>query len=116
MIRHYTFNYNLFDAEVCFKVDTEKFKPESAKDLLEFFTWNYDKNGDPITELLKKYALKAIIVATCEDFNEYGLKNWFANQEGLIAIDGSQGVELNHISQYVFDADYLEMEVIESES
>lgn len=70
MIRHYTFNYNTYDAEACFKVDTEKFKAEDAKLLLEFFTWDYDKEADPIDELMKKYAIKAIWIATAEEKKE----------------------------------------------
>lgn len=112
MIRHYTFNYNTYDAKACFKVDTEKFKAEDAKLLLEFFTWEYDNEADPIDELMKKYAINAIFIATAENCNEEGVKSWFAKQEGFIAIDGSQGVELNLVSAYEFDEDALDMEVV----
>jgi len=112
MIRHYTFNYNNYKAEACFKVDTEIFKAEDAKLLLEFFTWDYDKDADPIDELMKKYAIKAIYIAAAKNYNENGVKSWFVEQEGFIAIDGSQGVELNMISVYEFDEDYLDMEVV----
>jgi len=111
MIRHYTFNYNMYDAEACFKVDTEKFKAEDAKLLLEFFTWDYDHEADPIDELMKKYAIKAIWVATSENYNEEGVKSWFDEQEGFIAIDGSQGVELTVVSAYEFDEDYLSITI-----
>lgn len=113
MIRHYTFNYNFYEAEACFKVDTERFKEESAKLLLEFFSWKYDKEADPIDELMKKYAIKAIWIATSENYNEEGVKDWFAEQEGFIAIDGSQGVELNLVNAYEFDEDSLDMTVVE---
>lgn len=112
MIRHYTFKYNTYEAEACFKVDTEKFKAEDAKLLLEFFTWDYDKEADPIDELMKKYAMKAIFIATAEDFNERGVKSWFAEQEGYIAIDGSKGVELNFVSAYEFDERALDMVIV----
>jgi hypothetical protein len=112
MIRHYTFNYNFYEAEACFKVDTEKFKPEDAQLLLEFFSWKYDKEADPIDELMKKYAIKAIWIATAENLNEFGVKDWFEEQEGFIAIDGSQGVELNLIEAYEFDEDSLSMDVV----
>ena len=110
-MRHYTFNYNIYDAEACFKVDTEIFKPEDAKELLEFFTWDYDENADPIDELMKKYAMTAIKIATAENYNLLGVQSWFKDQEGFIAVDGSQGVELNLISAYEFDEDALEMTV-----
>jgi len=112
MIRHYTFNYNTHEAEACFKVDTEKFKEDDAKLLLEFFTWDYDHKADPIDELMKKYAMTAIKVATAENYNLYGVKNWFAEAEGFISIDGSYGVEINLIEKYEFDDEYLEMTVV----
>lgn len=112
MIRHYTFNYNIYDAEACFKVDTEKFKAEDAKLLLKFFRWDYNKEADPIDELMKKYAITAIWIATAENYNKEGVKLWFAEQEGFIAIDGSQGVELTLFSAYEFDEDALDMEVV----
>ncbi len=112
MIRNYTFTYNLFDAEVCFKVDTEKFKPEDAKLLLDFFSWRYDKDNDPIDELMKKYAIKVIWVGCAENYNEEGVKSWFSQQEGLLPIDGSHGVELNYLSNYEFEEDSLDMEMI----
>ena len=111
MIRHYKFNYNHYEAEASFKVDTEKFKAEYAQMLLDFFTWDYDVDADPIDELMKKYAMKAIMVATAESTNEVGVKHWFAAQEGFIALDGSEGVELTSISSYEFDEDALSMEV-----
>ena len=114
MIRHYTFNYNIYEAEAGFKVDTDKFKADDAKLLLEFFTWDYDEEADPIDELMKKYAIKAIWVATFENYNENGVKKWFAESEGLIALDGSQGVELNLVSAFEFDEELLDMEVVKS--
>lgn len=61
MIRHYNFNYDIYEAEVDFKVDTDIFKEESAKELLEFFTWDYDTEANPIDELMKKYAIKETV-------------------------------------------------------
>ncbi len=112
MIRHYTFNYNFYEAEACFKVDTEKFKSEDAKLLLEFFSWDYDEEADPIDELMKKYAIQAIRVATFKNYKKEGVKSWFAEQEGFIAIDGSKGVELNLVSAYEFNEDDLDMKVV----
>lgn len=111
MIKHYTFNYNIYDAEACFKVDTEKLKTEDAKILLDFFTWDYDEEADPIDELMKKYALKAIWVATANNYNLVGVQSWFKSEEGFIAVDGSQGIELNSISAYEFDEDSLDMDI-----
>jgi hypothetical protein len=111
MKREYKFIYNTYDANASFIVDTEIFKEEDAKELLEFFSWNYDKNANPIDELMKKYAIKAIWVATTENYNLYGVQSWFEEQEGFINVDGSQGVELTSVTEYEFDEDGLEVVV-----
>jgi hypothetical protein len=56
MIKHYTFDYNIYDAQATFKVDTEKFTPEMAQSTLDFFTWDndYDEEEDPVDEVMKK--------------------------------------------------------------
>jgi len=60
---------------------------------------------------MKKYAIKAIWVATAENYNLFGVQSWFEEQEGFIAVDGTQGVELNVVSAYEFNEDALDMEV-----
>lgn len=112
MIKEYTFNYDMFEATAFFIVDTEKFKSEDAKILLEFFTWNYDENADPIDELMKKYAIQAIKIATAENYNDYGVKCWFEENEGFPKIDGSIGIELISVEQYEFDEDKLSVEIL----
>ena len=107
-IKTYEFDYNIGEAFAEFKVDTEKFTKETAKLLLDFFGWNYEEDTI-IDDLLKKYAMKAISVATSNSYNEFGVKRWFEEQEGFLALDGSQGIELIHISEYEFDADLLEV-------
>lgn len=99
----YEFNYNSYEATAEFVVDTDIFKPEDAKELLEFFSWDYDEENDPIEELMKKYAMMAIKVATAENYNEYGVQSWFEENEGFIPIDGSKGIILTHIDSYRFD-------------
>ena len=78
--------------------------------MLEFFTWNYDEDGNPIEELMKKYAIKAIEVATAENFKTYGVTSWFDETEGFLALDGSQGIELTNVCMYEFDEDSLILE------
>ena len=56
MTKKYSFNYNSFDASAEFVVDLEKFTPELARSTLDFFTWRYDEDADPIDEVMKKYA------------------------------------------------------------
>lgn len=112
MIRKYHFEYGFDEADVYIDVDLDRFTKESAQTLLDFFSWDYDKRKDPIDELMKKYAMKAIHIAAAENFNEVGIKNWFAEQEGFIAIDGSQGVTLQRIIPYEFDEETLTMNIL----
>jgi hypothetical protein len=112
MIKNYTFNYNIYEAEACFKVDTEKFDVEMANATLEFFTWDYDKDADPIDEVMKKYALEAIRIATFNNYNLNGVIDEFMNNEGYASVDGSMGISLNVVSGYEFDEDALSMEVV----
>ena len=111
-IRNYTFNYNVYEAEACFKVDTEKFTEVMAKETLNFFTWDYDKDADPIDEVMKKYALEAIRIATFNGYNLFGVKDEFMNNEGFCKVDGSMGIELNVVQGYEFDVEALSMEVV----
>ena len=111
MIHKYKFNYDFYEAEAYIKVDTEKFKEDDAKLLLEFFSWDYNKEANPIDELMKKYALTAIKIATANNFNLFGIKNWFEEQEGFISVDGSQGVEITMVYPYEFDDEKMDMNV-----
>jgi hypothetical protein len=114
MIKHYTFDYNIWDAQATFKVDTEKFTPEMAQSTLDFFTWDndYDEEEDPVDEVMKKYALEVIKVATFNQTNVFGVISEFKNKEGFCKLDGSMGIELMTVTRYVFDDDSLSMEVV----
>lgn len=101
----YEYTYGIMEASASFLVDTDVFKPESAKVLLEFFSWDYDKEADPIEEILKKYAIRAIMVSSYENYSIEGVKYWFREQEGYLPIDGSQGVLLTNLMDYEFDED-----------
>ncbi|MBL7971733.1 MAG: hypothetical protein JNL03_09445, partial [Prolixibacteraceae bacterium] len=48
MKKRYKFDYDVFEAWVNFDVDTSIFTKEMALATLEFFTWDYDKEADPI--------------------------------------------------------------------
>lgn len=113
-MKNYRFSYNGGDAAVVFRVDESVFTEEMAKAALEFFTWPYDAEGDLRAELLKKYALRAIEVAITE--GAYGVRSWFAEAEGFLALDDSTGIDLPRtgieligIIPYYFDEDDLEM-------
>lgn len=112
MIKHYTFDYNMGEAEASFKVDTEVFTNETAKATLEFFSWNYDKDADPIDEVLKKYAIEAIREATFNTYVTKGVIQAFEKKEGFSRIDGSNGIELMTVWGYEFDERYLDVFII----
>lgn len=107
-IKTFKFNYNFYEAEAVFKVDTDVFTEEHAKATLEFFTWDYNKDNDPITEVLKKYAMEAIKVATTYSFNVNGVISDFKNKEGFANVDGSLGLTLISVNGYEFDDDKLD--------
>lgn len=110
-IKTFKFNYDYHEAEAVFKVDTDVFTNEHAKETLEFFIWDYDENNDPITEVLKKYAMEAIIVATKYSFNVRGVISDFKDKEGFANVDGSLGLTLVSVDGYEFDDDKLDYTV-----
>jgi hypothetical protein len=114
MIKQYKFEYNGYDAQVCFKVDTEKFTEEHANATLGFFLWDYDEDANPIDEVMKKYAMKAIKIATFEGYNIFGVKKEFNDLEGFCKVDGSSGIELISVSEYEFDDSFLECEITDN--
>jgi hypothetical protein len=113
MIKHYTFDYDLNEAQACFKVDTNKFTKEIAQENIDFFLWDYDKEADPIDEVMKKYAMEVIKVASTYNYNLYGIKREFEQNEGFVRLDGSLGIELNFVSAYEFDDEKLEVTIVE---
>jgi hypothetical protein len=113
MKKEYTFDYNSMEAEAIFEVDTEVFTDEHARATLEFFTWDYDEEADPIDEVMKKYAVEAIKFATAENYNEQGVISEFDSYEGFCKIDGSAGIELISVTAYRFDPDVLYMHVVD---
>lgn len=104
----YSFNYDFNSAELAFEVDLEKFTELHAKETLEFFSWNYDKDGDPIDEVLKKYALEVLRIGG--DLNHSQII-FYWNQEGFGPINGKIGIKLVDYRGIEFDSDNLEMEV-----
>ncbi|MGY3054349.1 hypothetical protein ACVWYG_002556 [Pedobacter sp. UYEF25] len=103
MIKNYDFDYNCGEGRACFIVDTEKFNTELTREYLDFFTWDYDEDEDPIDALMKKYAMQAIRISTLENYNEFGVISWFADAEGFPLIDGSIGIKLTQVEGYEFD-------------
>ena len=113
-IKTFEFNYDFYSAAATLKVDTEKFTPEKAKDTLTFFVWDYDKNADPVEEVMKKYAMSAIRLATMNSINTSGVISEFENYEGYYPVDGSHGITLINVDGYEFEEEDLEVEIKET--
>lgn len=111
MIKIYDFNYDMYEAGAKFEVDTDKFSPELAKETLDFFTWDYDQEANPIDEVMKKYAMSVIRISTFENYNTYGVIEEFKKKEGFCSIDGSMGIKLIDVTPYEFDWDQLQVEI-----
>lgn len=109
-MKKYEFNYDFNKAECGFEV-TEKYTEEMALATLEFFSWDYDNDGNPVDEAVKKIALQCIKEATAENWNEVGVISAFENMEGFPLIDGSRGIKLTHVSGLEFEDEELEMEI-----
>lgn len=102
-MKKFSFEYN--GAEAIFEVDESIFTENIALEGLEFFTWDWDRKGDPVVELLKKYAIEAIREATYHSYNCSGVISEFSNKEGFIKIDGSLGIKLTYINGLDMDGE-----------
>lgn len=117
MIKIYDFDYFGGDADARFEVDTEKFTAEHARLTLDFFTWDHkpDPDNDPVDEVMKKYAMEALRIASANRYNAFGVIEEWKHIEGFCNIDGSMGVKLVRISGYELDEDSLQVEITEKE-
>jgi len=88
MIKRYYFDYD-DNYELVLEVDTLKFKKEHAVELLDFFSWGYDKDANPIDEYLKKIALECY----SESSSDFSIDYIFKNKEGFPPLDGSTGIK-----------------------
>lgn len=110
-IKIFKFTYGLDDAEAVFKVDTDVFTPDLANATLEFFTWDYDEDNDPVEEVMKKYAIQAIKIVTFSHFSTHGVISEFQELEGFAPIDGSLGILLTSIEGFDFNEDELSVSI-----
>jgi len=106
MTEIYEFNYDFYKASCEIEIDREKFTKELANETLTFFSWYYDKNADPIDEVLKKYAMLAIEKAS-EGYSISELQNH--QFEGFADMDGSLGIKLLSVESFEFDEEDLTM-------
>lgn len=112
----YIFDYDNGEAEVIFQVDLKVFTKEVAQELLDFFIWDYDIEGDPVDEIISKMSIEALIEGSNNYLNKEGVISKFKNKEGFVKIDGSEGVLLTRFQGYEFDEDLLEVRIENLES
>ena len=111
MIKKFKFDYDCCEAQAVIKVDTDLFTKQHAQTTLDFFTWDYDEDNDPVEEVLKKYAMEIIRVATKYSFNVSGVTRDFENKEGFAKLDGSLGLTLVSVIPYELDEEKLELTI-----
>lgn len=107
----YTFDYNMGDAYVKFKVDPQKFTNADAKLLLEFFTWSYDETEDLTSELLKKYSIEVIRISSGQQIGVIATIAEMNDMEGFPSFDGSVGIELIEVEYFEFNEDDLLIDI-----
>lgn len=106
----YIYDYDMREAYAEFDVDTEIFKADHALMILSFFTWDWNRENDPVDEVMKKFAIRAIEIASVNNFNAYGVSEEFKDQEGFMPVDGSHGIKLIQVEGYQFDEEKLSIE------
>lgn len=111
MIKTFKFDYDCCEAQAVIKVDTDLFTKEHAQATLDFFDWDYDEENDPVEEVLKKYAIEIIRVATKHSLSAWGVTREFNHKEGFAKLDGSLGLTLVSVIPYEFDDDKLELTI-----
>lgn len=115
MIKKYYFDYD-HNASCTLVVDTEVFTEDFARELLDFFTWDYDEDENPIDEYMKKLAVKCISLATFENYTAYGVIQEFNELEGFPKLDGTSGIILTQVNDYEFMDNSLYVKISELDS
>ena len=106
--KKYCIEHTYSSGLVQFEVDLEKFTHTHAQETLDFFSWDYDDEGDPIDEVVKKYALEVFRVGGGS--SHLGVIHYWS-QEGFGPIDGEIGITLTDYTQIEITEDDIEMEV-----
>ncbi|MDM1529019.1 hypothetical protein [Myroides odoratimimus] len=99
MIKQYRIEYNYWSCVIEF--NTEIFTMELLQECLDFFSWEYDNEGDLYEEYAKKIAKKVLYLLV---ENELGsIESRFKELEGVPPIDGSFGVKLISFDSFEFE-------------
>lgn len=109
MKKKFEYEYDFSQASVKFEVDLEKFDETNALMTLNFFRWKWDRNADPVSEAMKKYAMCCIRIATFDGLNTSGVIKKMNDLEGYAPVDGSMGIKLIYVEGIELDEDLLEL-------
>lgn len=107
MINTYEYSYNWDDASAKIQIDTDKLTKDDCISLLKFFTWKWNEDECPYTELARLYCRTAMSFATCNNHNKIGVLMDFKEAEGFPELDGSYGITLIQVD----GLDFSEIEI-----
>lgn len=108
MKKIFEYDYDFGEASAKFEVDLEKFDEANALMTLNFFRWKWDRNADPVSEAMKKYAMCCIRIATFQRLNTAGVIDEMNDIEGYAQVDGTMGIRLVYVEGIELDEDLLE--------
>ena len=110
MKKEFVIDYDCGNGEVVFKIDLGKFK-KVAQVTLDFFSWSYDKEEDPVIEAAKKYAEACMRFAMQEDTDSTPYITQYFEREGFCKVDGSCGILLTSIYYPQIDDSLFSVEI-----
>lgn len=97
---------NLDECEL--SIDTQIFTMRMVQGCLNFFDWEYDKEEDPYIEYAKKIAKRCFGLSIVHSF-EYIKAHFDEGAEGWPPLDGSYGITLVSLDEFVIDEEDLEV-------
>jgi len=100
--RTYEFDYQCGDASCIIEVDTEIFTEGIALEVLRFFDWDWDEDGDVVSEAVKKYSLQIFQLSAGMNYSLQGLISAFNDQEGFAPFGKTYGIQLKEFDKYEF--------------
>ena len=103
MIKRYKIEYDWWNCVIEF--DTSKFDNQLLEACLDFYSWDYNTEGDLYEEYAKKLA--GVIINYSMDCLLEGIIRNF-EEEGMPILDGSNGVTLISCENWEFDDNAFE--------
>ena len=114
MKKIYHFNYDYDVAEVTIAVDTDILTEESARAILDFYDWYYDKDTDRIGEVVKMYAMEVIRAGVRYGNDLTAIKEYVKENNELDLLGDKSGIKVIAFEPFQFDEVRLELEEIET--